>query len=123
MKSIYIDTNILLAAHMPDDPFFESSRKIYTKLGADYVGYTSSLSLVEIAGVVSGRMKDFQLELLTDKVRGSLKGLSLREMTRFIAYRILSKEGLNIFDSEPLMLTTLQLPTTLSTSTTNLSPS
>ncbi|MBS7609466.1 type II toxin-antitoxin system VapC family toxin [Candidatus Bathyarchaeota archaeon] len=119
LKNVYIDTNVLLAAHMPEDPFYESSRKIYTKLGVDYIGYISPLSLVEIAGVVSKRMQDIRLELVADGIRESFKALSQRERARLIAYKILSKEGLNIFHvpgdvTLDMFMTKVSMPTILS---------
>jgi len=73
MKNVYIDTNILIAAFMPEDVFSESSRKIYSKLGVDYEGYTSPLSLVEIAGVISTRLSEFPTELMPIKVRKNFR--------------------------------------------------
>jgi len=97
LKNVYVDTNVLLAAYMPQDPFHESSRKVYDRLGVEYVGYTSPLSLVEAAGVISRRIREFPLELAAGRMRARLEALSLREKARLIAYRMLAKEGLSFF--------------------------
>jgi len=97
MKNVYIDTNILIAAFMPEDVFSESSRKIYSKLGVDYEGYTSPLSLVEIAGVISTRLSEFPTELMPIKVRKKLQNLSSDEIAMLITYYIADRDGLNFF--------------------------
>jgi len=97
MKKVYIDTNILIAAFMPEDIFFESSRKIYNKLGVDYEGYTSPLSLVEIAGVISTRLSEFPTELMPIKARKKLQNLSSDETAMLITYYIADRDGLNFF--------------------------
>jgi predicted nucleic acid-binding protein len=97
MKNLYIDTTILLAAFMPEDPFFESSRKTYLKLGVDYEGYTSPLSLVEVAGVISSRLTEFPPELISQEIRKKLRMLSPNELARLTTYNIMSKDGLNFF--------------------------
>lgn len=97
MKNVYVDTNILLAAFMPEDPFFESSRKIYNKLGVDYKGYTSPFSLVEIAGVVSSRLGEFSTKLMPVKIRKKFRDLSFDEIAMLITYYIMGKNGLNLF--------------------------
>ena len=97
MKKVYVDTNILIAAFMPEDPFFESSRKIYNKLGVDYEGYTSPLSLVEVAGVISSRLSEFPTELMPIKIKKKFQNLSSSEIAMLITYYIMSKDGLNLF--------------------------
>ena len=84
MKKVYVDTNILIAAFMPEDPFFESSRKIYNKLGVDYEGYTSPLSLVEVAGVISSRLSEFPTELMPIKIKKKFQNLSSSEIAMLI---------------------------------------
>jgi len=97
MKNVYIDANIIIAAFMPEDIFFESSKKIYSKMGVDYEGYTSPLSLVEIAGVISTRLSEFPTELMPIKVRKKLQNLSSEEMAMLITYYIADRDGLNFF--------------------------
>lgn len=97
MKNVYIDTNILVATFMPEDIFFGSSRKIYTKLGVDYEGYTSPLSLVEIAGLISSRLSEFPTELMPIKVREKFQNLSCDEIAMLITYYIADRDGLNFF--------------------------
>jgi predicted nucleic acid-binding protein len=97
MKKVYVDTNILIAAFMPEDPFFESSRKIYNKLGVDYEGYTSPLSLVEVAGVISSRLSEFPTELMPIKIKKKFQNLSSSEVAMLITYYVMSKDGLNLF--------------------------
>lgn len=88
MKNVYIDTDILIAAFKPEDIFFESSRKIYSKLGVDYEGCTSPLSLVEIAGVISTRLSEFPTELIPIKMRKKLQNLSPDETAILITHYI-----------------------------------
>lgn len=97
MKKVYVDPNILVAAFMPEDPFFESSRKIYNKLGVDYEGYTSPLSLVEVAGVISSRLSEFPTELMPIKIKKKFQNLSSSEIAMLITYYIMSKDGLSLF--------------------------
>ncbi|MEM2904659.1 MAG: PIN domain-containing protein [Candidatus Bathyarchaeia archaeon] len=97
MRNVYVDTNVLLAAYMPQDAFHESSREVYSRLGVEYMGYTSPLSIVEAAGVISRRIREFPPELVKGMMGTRLEALSLSERARLIAYRMLAKEGLNFF--------------------------
>jgi predicted nucleic acid-binding protein len=97
MKKVYVDTNVLIAAFMPEDPFFESSRKIYNKLGVDYEGFTSPLSLVEVAGVISSRLSEFPIELMPVRIKKRFQNLSSDETAMLITYYIMSRNGLNFF--------------------------
>lgn len=47
-------------------------------MAVDLEGYTSPLSLVEVAGVVSGRLEGFPLKLIPDESRKRLEGLDGR---------------------------------------------
>lgn len=97
MKNVYVDTNVLIAAFMPEDPFFESSRKIYNKLGVDYQGYTSPISLVEVAGIISSRSIEFPTEMMPIKIRRKIQNLASDEIAALITYYIMSRDGLNFF--------------------------
>ena len=78
MKNVYIDANILITAFMSEDIFFESSKKIYSRLCVDYKSYTWPLSLVEIAGVIPTRLSEFPTELMPIKVRKKLQTLNFQ---------------------------------------------
>ena len=82
---------------MPEDIFFKYSRKIYSKLGVDYEGYTSPLSLVEIAGVISTRLSEFPTELMPIKVRKKLQNLSSDEIAMSI--RLILVQTLKPFET------------------------
>lgn len=97
MKKVYLDTSILIASHMPGDSFFKSSRRIYDRLAADLEGFTSPLSLIEVAGIVSSRLRDFKPQEVCGGSERKLDALSPVEMARLITYRIMTKEGLRIF--------------------------
>ena len=97
MKNVYVDTNVLIAAFMPEDPFFESSRKIYNKLGVDYQGYTSPLSLVEVAGIVSSRLSEFPTEFMPAKIKKEFQSLSAQEMATLITLYVMGRDGLIFF--------------------------
>lgn len=50
MKSMYLDTSVLMAANKPDDLDYESSKRI---LSSDVHKVTSYIALAELISVVS----------------------------------------------------------------------
>ncbi|MBN1329307.1 MAG: hypothetical protein JXA54_07520 [Candidatus Heimdallarchaeota archaeon] len=73
MKSLYLDTSVLLARWAPLDIHHSSSMLIHTAISSGkIIGYISDLSIAEVASVVERQQQKFQLDL-TSKVHLALE--------------------------------------------------
>ncbi|MHA1971512.1 MAG: type II toxin-antitoxin system VapC family toxin [Candidatus Hodarchaeales archaeon] len=64
MKSVYLDTNVILAQWVPTDPFYESSKRICQAVeGSIIIGFFSGLGLAEVSSVVERQQQKFSNEI------------------------------------------------------------
>ncbi|MHA2364843.1 MAG: type II toxin-antitoxin system VapC family toxin [Candidatus Hodarchaeales archaeon] len=103
MKSIYLDTNVLLAKWVKSDPFYYESQKIITSIEKTQIkGYFSGFGLAEVASVVERQVSKFNL----NQFKGSLAiefVKAIREINNLTITEIFTPVNLLINDQKTVL--------------------